>query len=316
MTKLLVSVVNYCDPEFYRTVKLLWDNAYNKKNVIFSLVSEDEIQHDFSFIPKEQLIYRYFDLSKYRGGVCWARKLATKVEQDYEFLIQFDSHTVPMPGWDLSAIRRYSKIKDTKYIIAYAPADYELNEDWTPELQNVPRPFSSMASHYTDLIPGFNFPGYRSVNKDTPERGYWVTCCYLLAPKSWVDEVGFDENSSFNTEEFLLSLRTFSKGWAVYALQTLDTYHHDSHKQPDGSVTRVVKRPWADDRKEDYWNHVEKATNLLGRVMSGLEDVSRNDVQQFFEITGVPKKFMDCSESYSSYVEIPNRAFGMPPRRP
>lgn len=315
MTKLLVSVVNYCDPEFYRTVELLWNNAYNKKDLIFSIVSEDEVQNDFSFIPSNQLIYRYFDLTKYRGGVCWARKLATTVSVEYDYLIQFDSHTIPMPGWDRSAIRRYLDIGGDKYIVSYAPADYELNKDGSPELQKVPRPFSSMAKQYTELIPGFKFPGYSQVNSSSPEKGYWVTCCYLFAPKQWVEEVGFDENSSFNTEEFLLSLRTFSKGWSIYGLQTLDTYHHDSHIQPDGSVTRQTKRPWADCRKEDYWAHVEAATDFLGRLMAGLEDVPIYNVQSFFEKTGISKDLMNCPSSYSSYIEIPNRGFGMPPRR-
>jgi hypothetical protein len=315
MPKILVSIVNYCDPEFHKTVELMWNNAYNKKDLIISIVSEDSTVYDFSFINSYQLIYRHFDLSTYRGGVCWARKLATQVDQDYDYLIQFDSHTIFMPGWDLSAVRRYKEIKDKKYIIAYAPADYELNTDGTPELQKVPRPFSSMATYYGELIPGFKFPGYSQVHNGGPQIGYWTTCCYLFAPKQWVEEVGFDEKSSFNTEEFSLSLRTFSKGWKVYGLQTLDVYHHDSHKQPDGTTTRNTKRPWADDRKEAYWSHVESATDFLGRLMAGLEDVPINHVEEFFQKTGINRAVMNHPEKYSSYIEIPNRGMGMPPRR-
>jgi GT2 family glycosyltransferase len=215
----------------------------------------------------------------------------------------------------LSAIRRYKKIKDEKYIIAYAPADYELNTDSTPELQKVPRPFSSMATCYKELIPGFKFPGYSQVHSGGPQIGYWTTCCYLFAPKQWVEEVGFDEKSSFNTEEFYLSLRTFSKGWKIYGIQALDVYHHDSHKQPDGTTTRNIKRPWADDRKEAYWAHVKESTDRLSLLMSGQMDVDKKKVEEFFEHTGISKHYLDFIPNYSSHVVIPNRSLGIPPRR-
>lgn len=315
MPRLLVSVVNYCDPEFYNTVKSLWDNAAVKDSLIFSLVSEDRVEQDFSFIPSSQLIYRHFDISSYRGGVSWARHLAVDVDVDYDYLIQFDSHTLASKGWDTSAVKTYCSIEDAKYIIAYAPADYELNSDGTPEIKNVPRTYSSIAATYGQFIPGFNFPGYDRVPDGDPTRGFWVTCCYLFAPISWVKEVGISKDSSFNTEEISLSLRTFAKGWKVYAVQSRDVFHHDSHRQPNGEVTRVVNRPWSDGRRESYWSHVEGATDFLGRLIAGLEDVPKDAVEAFFDSTGVDKKYMSCHPNYHSYIDIPNRPLGMPPRR-
>ena len=72
MKKILVSIANYCDPEFYSTMLSLWEQAKNKEDLYFSIVSEDNKEYDLSFIPSSQLFYRHFDLSEYRGGVCWA----------------------------------------------------------------------------------------------------------------------------------------------------------------------------------------------------------------------------------------------------
>lgn len=314
--KLLVSIVNYCDPEFYSTVKSLWQTAKNKNSLYFSLVSEDTQVYDFSFIPESQIVYRHYDTSIYRGGLCWARNLATEVDFDYDFFIQFDSHTYGTYGWDIKGLSAYEnmKKKSDKFIIAYAPANYEILEDGSIDF-NIPNTISMCGDYYTGLIPGFKFPGYRTLQHKEYVRSFWATCCYLLAPKAWVDEVGISGKESFNTEEICLSIRTYGKGWEIYSIGTRDVFHHSSHKQKDGSVTRVNLRPWADDRKEDYWSHVEKSTDRLSLLMSGQLDVDKKKVEEFFVHTGISKDYLNFIPNYSSHTLVPNRALGMPPRQ-
>lgn len=316
MTKILVSIVNYCDPEFYSTIKSLWDKAKNKNALYFSLVSEDKIKHDFSFIPDSQIRYLHFDLSKYRGGLCWARNLAVDIDLDYEYFIQFDSHTYADYDWDKKAIENYFKVKkiNNKSIIAYAPADYEILLDGSID-NNIGNKVSISATYYKELIPGFKFPGYSLLNSGEIKRSFWATCCYLFAPKAWVQEVGISADESFNTEEFCLSLRTYNKGWSIYSIGTRDVFHHQSHRQPDGTVTRQLLRPWADDRKYDYWKHVTKSTDRLSLLMSGQLDVPKNIVSSFFIKTGIDIKYLDYLDSYSSHVILDDRGFGMPPSR-
>jgi hypothetical protein len=314
--KLLVSIVNYCDPEFYSTVKSLWETAENKNELYFSLVSEDITFYDFSFIPPSQIIYRHFDTSIYRGGLCWARNLATKVDFDYDFFIQFDSHTYGSRGWDTKGLSLYQEInkKENKFLISYAPSNYEILENGNVDF-NVPNMVSMYANHYDEAIPGFRFPEYKTLQEKELVQSFWTTCCYLLAPKAWVEDVGISSEESFNTEEISLSIRTYAKGWKVYSYGSKDTFHHMSHKQKNGSITRATLRPWADDRKEDYWLHVEKSTDRLSFLMSGQLDVEKEKVKEFFEHTGISKKYLDFIPNYSSHVILDNRGFGMPPRR-
>lgn len=314
--KILISIVNYCDPEFYSTVKSLWETSKNKNNIYFSLVSEDIVEYDFAFIPESQIIYRHFDTSVYRGGLGWARNLATIVEFDYDLFIQFDSHTYGSDGWDDKAIELYNAIskKIDKFIIAYAPANYEILENGNINF-DVYNLISMYAEKYENLIPGFSFPEYKVLQYKELQKSFWATCCYLLAPKKWVDEVGISKEESFNTEEICLSIRTYAKGWNIYSCGTRDVFHHMSHKQKDGSITRATLRPWADDRKEDYWAHVEKSTNRLSLLMSGNLDVDKKKVEEFFEYTGISKKYLEFIPDYSSHTIIENRSFGMPPRQ-
>lgn len=316
MKKILVSVVNYCDPEFYSTIHSLWNQAKNKKDLYFSIVSEDNTEYDLSFIPEDQLLYRHFDLSEYRGGVCWARNLATRVRVDYDYFIQFDSHTHASLGWDSFAIERYEKLKlnNEKFIIAYAPADYEIMPDGTINTDAASK-VSMYGFLFNELVPGFKFPGYRVLEIDQVVRSYWATCCYLFAPKQWVDEVGINGKESFNTEEFALSLRTYAKDWKIYSIGTRDVFHNQSHRQANGSVTREILRPWADGRKEHYWLHVEQSTNRLSMLMSGQLDVSKEQSYNFLKDSGIDTKYTDFVPDYSSHIVVEPRSLGMPPRR-
>lgn len=315
--KILVSVVNYCDPEFYSTIDSIWKNAKHKENLYFSLVSEDTVVYNFDFIPKGQIIYRHFDISKYRGGLGWARNLALQVDFDYDFLMQFDSHTYTNNDWDDEAIEIYNRVSsknDGKVLIAHAPANYEYLSKEKIDFEVHPL-WSMRVAKYDHLIPGFNFPEYAVMKPNDVFKTYWATCCYLFAPKSWVDEVGISKECSFNTEEISLSIRTFAKNWQIYSVGTRNVFHHMSHKQPDGSITRLEKRPWADDRRESYWLHVKVASDTLSKLMSGKLDVSKEKVAEFFEKTGISKKYLQYIENYDEHIIIENRGLGMPPRR-
>jgi len=317
LNRILISVVNYCDPEFYSTIESVWKNAKYKENLYFSLVSEDTVRYSFDFIPEDQLLYRHFDISEYRGGLGWARNLALKTNFDYDFLMQFDSHTYTNNDWDEEALSIYnlvgSKYKE-KFLIAHAPANYEYLKDGQIDFVVYPE-WSMKATKYDHLIPGFNFPEYSVMRPGDIFKTHWATCCYLFAPKKWVEEVGISKECSFNTEEISLSIRTFAKEWSIYSVGTRNVFHHMSHKQPDGSVTRSGKRPWADGRKEDYWSHVKRASDNLSKLMSGNLDIEKEKVEKFFEETGISKKYLEYIDRYDEHVVIDNRGFGMPPRR-
>lgn len=317
LNKILVSIVNYCDPEFYSTVESVWKNAKYKENLYFSLVSEDTIEYNFHFIPEDQIIYRHSDISEYRGGLGWARNLALKTNFEYDFLMQFDSHTYTNNDWDEQAISIYNIVSSQhkeKVLIAHAPANYEYTDNGEIDFVVFPE-WSMTASNYDQLIPGFSFPGYSVMKPGDIVKTYWATCCYLFAPKEWVDEVGISEECSFNTEEISLSIRTFAKDWSIYSFGTRNVFHHISHKQPDGSITRSEKRPWADERKEDYWSHVKLASDNLSKLMSGRLDVKKEKVERFFKEAGISEKYLEYINNYDEHVVIDNRGFGMPPRR-
>ena len=324
--KILVSIANYKDPEFYKTVVSLWENAYYKDSIVFSLVSEDDQEFDFSFIPKDNLVYRHFPATQYYGGLCWARNLATQVDFEYDYFVQFDSHTRANPNWDKNGYEKYKYVEAAfskqKVLISYAPPSYLVESAGTDifELEDKNR-FGGRATQFNFFAPGYAFPGYEYLKGTEIQRHYWTTCMYMFAPKAWVDEVGVDGVGAFNTEEFNQSLRTFAKDWVVYAVGARDVFHehHDSHLRNE---TKMIRRPWGDARVEAYWEHVIKATNHLGRLISGLEDVPLEVVERFFKVTGLDTKWMHIEGNYYDGVKkiqtengepFDNSRKGMPP---
>ena len=316
--KILVSVVNYCDPEFYETIKSLWDNASNKDRLIFSIVSQDIEKHNFDFIPTNQLIYRYFDMSKWVGGICAARNLAVDVNVEYEYFIQFDSHTIATEGWDSKAIRLYRSLGDQdKYIVSSGTPSYVRNQEGNIET-GMGDIWGNRAVPSDHVVPGFFFPYYAAMQEKEKVEGFWVTCLFLIAPYEWVKEVGISKDSSYNTEEFNLSLRSHAKGWKIFNKGHRVVFHQ-WHDQNIAIETRRNKRPWADKFTEEYWKHAEKATNFTGRLIAGLEDVPLDKVKSFFKLANINEKYCENPDNYYNILDqtkIDNKHIGMPPRFP
>lgn len=320
--KILISVSNYCDPEYEMTIKSLWENAEIKNNLFFSLVSEDFNEYDFSFIPKNQITYRHFQLDAndpiYRGGVCWSRNLALQVDFDYDYYVQFDSHTIASESWDIKALSAYKNIEKDypKVIISGHPADYEYGKDGKIETYQFPIT-PTYAKNLNGVVPGLTFPKYYMTPLGEEKKSAWVTGCYIFAPKQWVEEVGVEKEWSFNIEEFMMTLLSFRFGWQIISYGQRHVFHHSSHKQPDGTVTRNKFRPWADSRADQYWNHVYEGAIKLNQILASnpySEKYPTWMINNFFEIYGIDKKYMKIIKNYPEHNYERHPHIGMPPR--
>jgi len=303
------------------TIRSLWDNAGMKENLIFSLVSEDFKEYDFSYIPSNQLYYKHFPLTEhsleYRGGVCWSRNLATQVPVDYDYYVQFDSHTLAVKDWDIMALSAYENLKHVwdKIIISGHPADYEYLPDGTINFYQFPLT-PTYVENLEGLVPGYTFPKYNSVPLKEYKESAWITGCYIFAPKAWVDEIGIEKQWSFNVEEFMMTIKSFNFGWKVLSYGQRHVFHHSSHTLPDGSITRNRFRPWADSRANAYWQHVYRETDKLSYFMSEpIEGMTWMGLYNFFDVNKLDRKYLEYIPDYHQYGKsIKRQNLGMPPR--
>jgi len=126
MDKIFVSLAGYRDPDLINTVRSFYENAKNKDNLFFSLVSHEgpETNFDFSFIPKEQISYQKIDY-KLADGACSGRHLANSLLSDqYKYFLHTDSHSRAKVEWDRMLIDEYTKCSSkwgTDYIFTKYP---------------------------------------------------------------------------------------------------------------------------------------------------------------------------------------------------
>ena len=109
--KILVSMIAYREKYLEQSVKDCYEKADNPQNLIFSVVSEqakESLHADLSFIPKNQLIYRKYDLSEYRG-VLWSRHKTTEVSANYDYILYTCGHNRFAKSWDTKVFTEYKK---------------------------------------------------------------------------------------------------------------------------------------------------------------------------------------------------------------
>jgi hypothetical protein len=318
--KILVSIISYKEGDLRGTVLDCYNKAKNKEDLIFSIVEEHypEFYSDLSFIPKKQLIYRKYDLSKYRG-ILWARNLTTKnIFVNYDYVLYICGHTRFEEDWDVTCLQEYAKAKAKsetgKAILTFCSPDFEYNDDWSIRYKdkvktNLYHPsisgYDPRSQSPSDFIPGYWFPiGHAPPEDDDVHENYWVHFTWCFAEKSYVEEVPLDPEMNFNGEEPYVSLQSWGRGWRMYATSKIFYHHHLSRSYPGEKESRYrTARPWADDKKKEHWEHSRRAMLKLNMLFSGRLDgkyggISLETATEYCKKSGINLKWTEYNPEY------------------
>lgn len=318
--KILVSIISYKEADLKGTVLDCYSKATNKDDLIFSIVEEHypEFYSDLSFIPNDQLIYRKFDLSEYRG-ILWARNMTTQnIEKEYDYILYICGHTRFELNWDQTCIGEYLKAKNKsetgKAILTFCGPDFYYNDDWSvsymeKSTKNFYHPkivgYDPRLNSQSEFIPGYWFPiGYNPPDDEDVHLNYWVHFTWCFSEKQFVDEVPLDPEMNFNGEEPYVSLQAWCRGWRMFASPKVFYYHQKDRSYPGEKQSRYeTARPWADDKKDAHWEHSKNAMLKLNLLFSGkLEGKYGNiPIQNIFEYckkSGINTKWMQYDPDY------------------
>lgn len=103
--KICVSIASYRDPDLLNTVESCYENAKNKQDISFCIVSQAEDDEHPSLAHIPNVYYYKYHWSESRG-VCWARNIAVGMA-DAEYILQIDSHSRFKKNWDETLYNLY-----------------------------------------------------------------------------------------------------------------------------------------------------------------------------------------------------------------
>jgi hypothetical protein len=304
--KLLVSMVAYRERQLERSVRSCYENAENPQDLMFSIVSEqysEDMHADLSFIPENQIIYKKYDLSEFRG-VLWSRAKTMENNFDYDHVLATCGHNLYTKNWDTVSLRELQKAKnktnDNKAILAFCGPEFEYNQDYSLNIDHVSTGRTSNYYHKKfdgDVyVPGHGWPDVVKVPKDGDvHECVYLQASYIFGERQYFDELPFEPNIGYQAEEIYMTIKTWAAGWKMFATSEVVYLHDTGKRYPDNNFEMLAwtRRPWLDINKVAYWKQSDESMILLNKLLSGKAEVPLNKVLEYCEFSGMDKKWCE-----------------------
>jgi hypothetical protein len=308
-------MVAYREKNLQGSVKDCYEKADNPENLYFSIVSEqskDDLHADLSFIPKNQITYRKYNLSEYRG-ILWSRAKTTEVSTNYDYVLYTCGHNIFTESWDTKVMSEYKKAqsKSSKAILTVTGLSYSITDEGEVDLKvNKKRPYNSYRPKLNkSYTPGYGFPKHIPIkNKKDILESVYVQFSWIFCPKKYVEEVPIDPSINYHVEEIYTSIVSWAAGWKFYATPEVLYYHDTDKKYPDEEISRMTThRPWSDINKDAFWEQSDESIIKLNALLSGNLHVSKEEMDAYCDFSGLNKKW--CVEN-KNYHKINKKRHG------
>jgi len=269
---IFVSVASYKDIEMPKTIKSLMDSSDDPENIRVVVLSQDfpKKHPDLSQYKNVELVKVDFRESK---GAGHARNIIMNMYSGEDYFFQIDSHTRFAKGWDAKLIKMIEQLalleKTKKIILSQFPAPYfpEGRRDFFPkedqELWCKPS--------WTKVINKKNgeWGGERQEIKDlsSPQPSHTVLAGYIFAHGDFALEIPYDERITFMGEELCIAMRSYTRGWKIYAPNEMLLWHFYKRKNRPKVWDQVD-----DSLRKNKWIHLEMESKKIQRsVLTGEE---------------------------------------------
>ena len=269
---IFVSIVSYRDTELVPTINSLLSNADLPEEIHLGVVSQDKDHPDLSFV--ENLSYTKMDF-KYSRGVGYARKLAMDLYSGEDFYLQIDSHMRFAKSWDTELIKMISVTKEIskndKVILSQFPAPYEIHTDGkefypqkSMELWAVP----SWSKVENRKFGAWSAKRQGIEDLSVPHPTHTLLAGYIFSTGNFVEDIPYDERISFMGEELCLAIRSYTRGWSLYAPNKMLLWHYYKRKR-----SPKVWNQKDDKFKKHRWMDLEmKSKSVQRNILTGKEE--------------------------------------------
>lgn len=309
--KILVSMVAYREKRLTESVKSCYENARHPENLFFSIVSEqysDDLHADLSFIPKEQIVYKKYDLSEFKG-VLWSRARTMENDFEYDHVLVTCGHNLFTKNWDEESFieleKAKSKTNDGKAILAFCGPEFEFNQDGSLKIDDVSTGRTKNMYHQKldsdTYVPGHGWPNIVKVPEDGDiHEAVYFQASYVFGERAYFDELPFQDDINYHVEEIYITVKTWCAGWRIFATSKI-LYLHDTSKQyPDNNFEELAatRRPWTDQHKNAFWKQSDESMIKLNDLLSGKSELDIEQVLAYCDFSGLNKKWCEYMPNF------------------
>ena len=272
--KIFISIASYQDPLLLETLCSAYENAENKKNIVFGVCEQANDGIDLqSLYFKDQIKYELLDPIMAKGP-CWARARIQQVMGNEDYYLQIDSHTIFEKNWDSILLNYHDWLEqclDSNFVITGYPRGFKHNKELTSfELNTAYKGTLGITFRENKIFED----GYYSMQKSfpaktkMPSKGLLIAGGFIFARKEFKNSIPYDPKLYFHGEELSIALRLFTNLWDVVHIPRIPLFHlytdvknmiRKLHWDPEDDKNRVVK-----------WNELDKASkSRLGELVNG-----------------------------------------------
>ena len=262
---IFVSIAAYRDPVCSQTVKSLFENATNPKNVFIGLCQQNKADEDedCQINNEDNCNIRTIRLDNFEAkGPTWARYLCSTLWNGEEYFLQIDSHTKFVKDWDTKCIKMVKDIiasgQAKKPILSHYPREITDHDNYKDsDRQMVPR----MCKAFWNTREMISFMGAET--KDTQGKPYmtpYMAGGMMFSHSDFLKEVPYDPNLPylFVGEEIGHSIRAWTHGWDIFTPTENIVFHE---------YTRATKpKIWTDNPSYSDMPAFDKVKYYIGLI--------------------------------------------------
>lgn len=254
MNRIFVAIAAYRDALLLNTINDCINKCSSNSQLYFGIVDQCEDKLDLSSHSHYKNI-TYLNIDPFYGrGPCWARNIVHSFNNNEDFVLQIDSHTLFDPDWDKKLIDQYHncKAQSSKVILSGYPPAFSIAEELfikKPLVDKAPVFYPKEDSHLEDNNAVLTFSGYIR-NTTVPIKTYHVAGGFIFTEGDFFLKVPYDPFLYFHGEEQNIAVRAWTNGWDIYTIPNIPIYHlyHNSanlvrslHWDRDLDTTRPVR---------------------------------------------------------------------------
>lgn len=235
---IFIALTSFLDNDLRNTIESCITQAKNPERVKIGVILQYDNNEKTNERCIDDLIDKYnISIKKYpykesKGG-CWARNVVSELYSGEDYTLQIDSHIRMAKNWDEDLIKEHVRL-DKKCIISYLSPGFNHNESTgldyyfhnieNRDILNIPT-ITEITDEYWPKFQGYT--NEKSTNFQNREVSI-LYCGFIFGKGNWILDIKNDPEHYYTGEEFMLSLRAYTKGYNIYQPTQAYSWHRNN----------------------------------------------------------------------------------------